>query len=312
MISSIFGKTKPINYIIVVTFLFFFYWLVQYKLFDLILSTEEVILKLVVLVVLLFSIFVIDFIVKRNKLTGANSFSVLFYGLLIVCFWETLSGKNVILCSFFLLLGTRRLLSVKSLKSTKNKIFDATLWILIASLFFDWAIVYVLLVFTTIYIYEPKNIRNWMVPFSAVFCFSIVLYIVLFLANQISFLETHYQFKTTSFSTIFSSWGNSSKLAVYIILNGLLGFWSFLTLGKSGVGKITTVRLLILSFILGITLHVLSSNDNEFPLMVSFFASSVLISNYVDAIEKPNIKEIALMIAVFIPFLVFVTSLILQ
>ncbi len=312
MISSIFGKTKPINYIIVVTFLFFFYWIVQYKLFDLTLSTEGIILKLVVSITLLFSIFIIDFIVKRNKLTSANSFSVLFYGLLIVCFWETLSGKNVVLCSFFLLLATRRLLSVKSLKNIKNKIFDATLWILVASLFFDWAIVYVLLVFAAIYIYEPKNIRNWMVPFSAVFCFSIVLYIILFLGNQVSFLEVHYQFNITSFSTIFSSWGDSSKLVVYIMLNSLLGFWSFLTLGKSGVGKITTIRLLMLSFILGLVLHVLSSNDNEFPLMVSFFASSVLITNYVETIEKPNIKEIVLMLSVFIPFLVFITSLILQ
>ena len=41
MISSIFGKTKPINFIIVLSFLFVLYWIVHFFLFELHYDQEQ-------------------------------------------------------------------------------------------------------------------------------------------------------------------------------------------------------------------------------------------------------------------------------
>ena len=147
MISSIFEKTKPVNFIILLVFLFLFYWSVQFYLFDFEISEVEIMPSIGILAILLFSVFVVDFIVKRNKLTGTNSYAILFFTLLFVVFPETLGDSKAILTSFFLLLTMRRLLSIKSLKNIKLKIFDAGLWICISSVFYEWALLYLLLVF---------------------------------------------------------------------------------------------------------------------------------------------------------------------
>lgn len=309
MISNIFGKTKPINFIIVFAFLFVIYGLSHFFLFDKAYSSQELVIQLLLIAVLLFSIFIIDFIIKRNKLTAPNSFAILFYALLITVFPETITDYNAIVCSFFLLLATRRLISLRSLKEIKLKVFDATLWILVSSLFYEWALLYLFLVFAAIYIYEPKNIRNWLVPFAGVFTFFMITYCILVLANSTDFLWAHYQFEVDFNAAYFANWSNSSKLAIYVLISVIAGIFAFLRLGKSGLGQLVTMRLIGFSFVIGLGVKFLSTSPNLFPIMLTFFPATIFISNYVEAIKKSNIKEIVLIVSVVVPFLVFITSL---
>jgi len=309
MISIIFGKTKPINYIIVLSFLFFFYWLIHFFLFDKIYSPEQLLGQTVILGLLLFSIFVVNFIVKRNKVTGTNSFSILFYALLAVVFPETLSDSDAIFCTFFFLLATRRLISIRSLKNIKFKIFDASVWILISSLFYDWVLLFMLLVFAAIYFYEPKNIKNWLVPFAGLFTVYMITKCVLILAGRAEFLTEHYQFDISINVAYFSYWGHSTKLICFALGTFLAGFLAFLKLGKAGLGKVVTIRLIALSFIIGLILNMLKLSDNVYPIMVTFFPAVVFMTKYIESIRRPNIKEIMLIAVVIIPFLVFLTSI---
>jgi hypothetical protein len=45
------------------------------------------------------------------------------------------------------LLALRRLISLQSMKASKEKIFDASLWVFIASLFHFWSILFIVLIF---------------------------------------------------------------------------------------------------------------------------------------------------------------------
>ncbi|MFS4455310.1 hypothetical protein [Maribacter sp. 2304DJ31-5] len=310
MISSIFGKTKPVNFIILLGFLFLFYWCVQFYLLDQGFSTENILLRTLVLGILLFSIFVVDFIVKRNKLTGPNSFPILFFTMLIVVFPETLGDNNAILSTFFLLLASRRLLSLKSLKNIKSKIFDATFWILISSLFYEWAVLYVILVFAAIYIYEPKNIRNWLTVVPATFCWFFILYSILILMNKTAFIGDHYNFNI-DFNVIYpAKWWSSLKLTIYVMANVILAFFAFLKLGKSGMGKIVTIRLIALSFIIGLIVNLLVATENNQAIIITFFPSVIFITNYMESIKKPNILEIVLIMGIFLPLLMFFYKLV--
>src|SRR5690606_9238103 len=103
---------------------------------------------------LMFTIFIVDFIVKRNRLSGTNSFALMYYTLLMVVFPEVLIDSNGIFCSFFLLLSIRRIISLRSLRDVKLKLFDATLWIMVASLFYEWALLYLIVVFAGLYFYD--------------------------------------------------------------------------------------------------------------------------------------------------------------
>lgn len=304
MISSIFGKTKPINFIIVVTFLFLFYWLWHFVVFNMDYTSEQFVLRLIVLATLLFSVFVVDFIIKRNKLTDPNSFAILFYAILIVAFPETLLDNDAILCSMFLLFASRRLISIRSLKNIKLKVFDATIWVMVSSIFYDWAILYLLMVFAAIYIYEPKNIRNWMVPFAAIFSVFMIGYGVLVLIGNTDFLFEHYQLQFNFDTSYFSNLANSSKLVLYILLIFVLSIYAFLKLGKAGLGKIVTMRLIAFSFIIGLVVKILTKSADDYPIMITFFPAVIFITNYVESIKKANIKELVLMGSIVIPVLV--------
>ena len=309
MISSIFEKTKPINFIIVLVFLFLFYWSVHFYLLDETFTDIEIVPSIVVLTILLFSVFVVDFVVKRNKLTGTNSFAILFFTMLFVVFPETLGDSNAIFTSFFLLLAFRRLLSIKSLKNIKFKIFDAGLWICISSIFYEWSILYLLLVFAAIYIYDPKNIRNWLVLISVAFCFFMILYGVLVLLDEASFIKNHYDF-AINFDAIFPiKWWSSLKLSLYAIFNMLLAFSNFIQLGKSGKGKVIIMRLIALSFLIGLVVNFLVTSENTSAIMITFFPSVIFIVNYLESIKKRKFLEVLLLASILFPILVFVFKL---
>lgn len=310
MISSIFGKTKPINYIILLSFLFLFYWFVHFFIYEKTYSAENLVLQFLVLGFLMFSIFVVNFIIKRNKVTDVNSFAILYYTILTIAFPETLLDNNAIFCSLFLLLATRRLISIRSLKNIKLKVFDATLWIMVSTLFYDWAVLYLLMVFAAIYIYEPKNIRNWLVPLAGIFTVFMIANGVLALTGNAAFLSEHYQFQFTFNKAYFLNLANSSKLVLYIVLIMILGIFAFLKLGKAGLGKIVTLRLIALSFAIGIIVKILTTSADDYPVMVTFFPAVVFITNYVEAIKRPNIKEMVLIASITVPILVLLTGLI--
>jgi len=312
MISSVFGKTKPINYIIILGFLFLFYWFVHFLLFQSAYGPEQLLIQTLVLGILIFSIFVVNFIVRRNQITGTNAFVILYYTLLIVLFPEVLMDNNAVLCSFFLLLSTRKLISLKSLKNIKLKIFDASLWIIVSSLFYDWAILYLILVFIVIYFYEPKNFKNWLVPLVGIFAVGIILASILIITNNMGFLMEHYSFSPSFDSDFFVYLTNNTKLVVYTFIAILFGFLAFIKMGKLGVGRIITMRIVATSLAMGLVVTFLKTSSGVFPIMVTFFPSAVLLTKYVEGIKKINIKEIALIVSVLAPFIVLVTDMIVK
>ncbi len=312
MISSIFGRTKPINYIILLVFLFVFYWFVHFFLFQKSYSPEQLLGQTGILSLLLFSLFVVNFISLRNKISGGNSFSILFYTLLIVIFPEVLVDSNAILCSFFLLLSIRRILSFRSLKNIRLKAFDATFWILIASLFYDWAILYLLVVVVAIYFYDPKNIKNWLVPLSAIAAMALIVPAVLVLSNNLDFLWNHYQFNFRFNRVYFYDWSNSSLLFLYVSLVLLCGFLAFIKMGNVGVGKLVTMRLVVLLFLIGLLVKVLKSSQDTHPILITFFPAVVFITTYVQSIKKENVSEMVLMASVFIPFAILLANILMK
>lgn len=309
MISSIFGKTKPINLIIVNTFLFLLYWVVHLYLFDNNYAIVEFIVQLILLGTLILCVLTTDFILKKNKVTRASSFGILFFGLLVFVFPEALMDGNAILCSFLLLLAMRRLISIRSLKDTKSKIFDASLWIVIASLCYEWAALFLLLIFIAIYIYEPKNIKNWLVPFAAVFTVFMIVYCILILANNTGFIVSHYQYDTDYSTLPILDWNNNIKLITYIGVMLLIASLAFLKWNKVSLGQNVTMRLIGASFVIGLMVTLLTYGEGSYPIMITFFPAAVFITTYVETLEKRNIKEIVLIASILIPFIVFITTL---
>lgn len=307
MISSIFGKTKPVNYLLLLGFLFVFYWLVHLFRFNRSYNTEEIVFRLLLLGVLFFSVFLVNFVVKRNQVTGTNSFAMLYFILLIVLFPEVLLDENAILCSFFLLLAGRRLISLKSLKNIKLKIFDATLWTAVASLFYDWALLFLIVVFVAIYFYDPKNIKNWLVPLTGILTAALITASLLVVVGLPDYLREHYRFSLSLDRDFSALGGYSTKLVIYTVLIILTGFLAFVKMGKLGLGRIITVRLIAISMTVGLVVTFLKTNAEVYPVIITFFPAATLITKYVEVIKRPKVKELVLAISILFPFILLLT-----
>ncbi|SHI31295.1 hypothetical protein SAMN04487911_10174 [Arenibacter nanhaiticus] len=308
MISSFFGKTKPINYIILLVFLFVFYWYVHFSWLQSTFEPQKFLGQAGILGLLMLSIFLVNFILKKNKITGGNSLAILFYTLLVVIFPATLADHNAIIASFFLLLAIRRLLSFKSLKNLKLKIFDASFWIMMASLFYDWAILYLLVVYIAIYFYEAKNIRNWLVPLVAVIAHILITMAYLVLTDNMDFMLGHYQLDFHFDQEYFLELRHSFRFGTYVFLSLLLAVLGFIKLSNVGVGKLVLLRLIVLWFLTGLMIKVLKSSQEVKPIMLTFFPGVVFIANYVEGIKKKKIREMVLWAAIILSFVVFVTA----
>ncbi len=291
MISSVFGKTKPVNYILVLSVLFGFYWLVKGLRFGPQLTVDTLPGDLFYASVLLFSVLAVNFIVQRNQLTGAHSYAIYFFGLLTILFPETLLDGSAVVANLFLLLAMRRLISLKSLREVKSKVFDASLWIAVSSLLVDWMLLFLLLVWLYVYFYQPENIRNWLIPLAAVFTVGIIAYAVSLLAGQPDYFRLHYGLEWEGTAEYWSHWRNAVKLSLYLVAILVTGFVGFLKLGKTGHGKIVSMRLIAICLLFGMAIVLLRSGTQGNPVILTFFPATVILSKYIESLRRDNIRE---------------------
>ena len=291
MISSVFGKTKPVNYILVLTSLFVCFILIRFGPFPLEDPVSELPAQTLALACLLFSVLAVNFIVQRNQLTGPHSYAIYFFGVLVLMFPESMVDRQTILANFFILLALRRLISLKSLRDTKAKIFDGTLWILISSLFLNWSVLFLALVWIHIYFYDPKNLRNWLVPLAAMAAFALIGMAVAFLAGRPDYFASHYRFEWEGMGAYWSAWGHAFKIGLYLLAVFLAGLVSFLILGKSGHGKVLPMRLTALTLLLTMVVVIFRSSDEHHPVLLTFYPSAVFLSKYVETVRRDSIRE---------------------
>ena len=160
MITSFFRKSTPLNYSVVILGLLFFFFFFQIKHVTNNNSLLHIGLKCGLLGILFASTFVTNFIVKKNGLSKDSAYTVLFYFLILLFSPGILNNSMLLLSNFFILLATRRIISLHSLKDSKEKIFDASIWVFIAALFHFWSILFIVLIFISILFHVARDYRK--------------------------------------------------------------------------------------------------------------------------------------------------------
>ena len=151
MITSVFRKSTPLNFLLVGILILLFFLLFQIQDLSWLNSVILILKKATTFIILLASVLLTGFIATRNALSKDSSYTILFYFLFLLFFPSVFDNTNLIISNFFILLALRRLISLQSLKASKEKIFDASLWIFMATLFHFWSIIFIILVFEVSY-----------------------------------------------------------------------------------------------------------------------------------------------------------------
>jgi len=291
MITAIFNKSKPINLVLTSLMLIFGFLLVQFQTTEA-LSVGTFFYKVGLVLLAILSALVVDFIVKKNAISGQNSFVVFFFALFFFHFWNSNSDFRLILANFFILLALRKIISLKSQLATTKKIFDAALWICIASLFHFWSILFLLVLYLGIVIYASNYYKNWLVPLvSAFVVFMIVSGYELVVNNRFfNFLNTSISVDYSGVNSYFN-WVIGTFFTMILIVS--LIFLPSRIRVKLQKNKLSYL-ILIIALITALVLFLISPNKSSAMLIFLYFPLASLFTSFFEKISKPIIQSVLL------------------
>jgi hypothetical protein len=272
-------------------------------------SIFEIGKKIVLLFLLVGSLFITNFITKKNGLSKDNSYTFLLFFVFLILFPKTLSNEFLIISNLFILLALRRLISMQSLITPKEKIFDASFWIFTASVFNFWCILFIFLVFFSIIFHVSRDYRNWLIPFIAFFTVLVVgvLGALIFnpniIQNYVSQIVIDFDLKYIE--TIFQN----IALSIYII-TAFIAFVSMILILSSKLSNLqSSYRKIMFAFIIGLVVFFISPNKDNSSLIYTFVPVSIMLTNYLETIHKYWIKETILGIIITASILTFIFQL---
>lgn len=310
MLASLFSKTKPINYILVSVLLGLAFVLFQFMHLE-VTSLYSLLKTIGVLGIFVFTVFLIQFIVLRNRLVSDNAYVPLLFLCFILMFPNVMLNARLVVANFFILLALRRLYSLHSLKSPQEKLFDASLWILVATLFHFWSIFYIILLFYAVASYVSRDYKNWLIPFIALFVVFIFLSVYLILMDE-TYLEwiqtkTVISLDFTQFDNLFIN----LSLAVFASIALLFFFAELIHFKKKQFNMQSSYKKVILSFVIAVAIYIVSSGKNEGSLLFTFFPLAILGSNYIEMVPQNWRKEAIVYSVLGIATFFFVSQLVL-
>lgn len=302
MLTSFFSKSRPINFILVAFYILVFYLVFNFS--KLFLAEFPVILEEVgVLLLIVLSVFLVNFVSGRNELTGRNAFKTVLFGGFICMFPEVLRDNSVIISNLFVLLALRRIISLRSQRETIQKIFDATFWICIASLFYFWSILFLFLVYFGILVHVGHRFKNWLVPIIAFLTLLSLVTCGSLLFND-SFYTFSQWFQESNFD--FSAYREPVLLIPVAFLFALTLWSSFFYMAVIQKASTTTKNslfMILLMLLLSLTVAVLAPTKDSSELMFSFAPLAIIVTNYFQATRDKWFKEVLLVLVVLLPVL---------
>ena len=292
MIASVFSKTRPFNYLVIGILSLVFFILKTISTASAYATWVYYAEELGLFLLVLGSVFLTNFIALKNGLTKGNNYALLLFFVFLLFFSSMFQNKNIIISNFLLLLALRRLISLKSLLSTKEKIFDASFWILLAALFHFWSIFYIVLVFIAIILHVSKDYRNWIIPFIALLAVTILF----FLANSLldnSLMSTLLSKTYISFDFYyFDNVYQRIALAVFTSISLFAFVLHVFDIPNKALNMQSSHKTILFSFILGVGIYVLSANKNNGSLAFCFAPLAIIGANFIEKIENNWVKEI--------------------
>jgi hypothetical protein len=292
MIASVFGKTRPFNYLTIGISLFVFFITKNIIASETNVSLGYYLQEFLLFVVVFASSFLINFIALKNELTKTNNYALLLYFVFLLFFSSYFQNKNIIIANFFLLLALRRLISLKSMVSTKEKIFDASFWILIAALFHFWSLFYIVLVFIAIMLHVSRDYRNWVVPFIALVAVTLLFFLVnSFFDNSLlsSLLsKTYISFDFYYFENIYQR----LAFALFTSLSLFAFVLQIFDIPNKALNMQSSHKTILFSFLLGIGIYIISANKNNGSLAFCFGPLAIIGANFIEKMESKWLKEI--------------------
>lgn len=309
MITSVFRKSTPINLFLVIILMLVFFLSYQFQDKSWTSSTIYIVEKGLLFVVLMGSIFITNFIVKRNGLSRDSSYTILFYFLFLLFFPSIFSDIKLVLANFFILLALRRLISLQSLQSSKEKIFDASLWIFVASIFHFWCILYIVLVFMSIIIHVSRDYRNWVLPFIAFFVVGVCSVIAAFLLsiNVVAYITSNAMINLR-LDYFINNYQNAA-FSIYATVALFFVVSMFYSLTTKPLLLQTSYKKVITAFFIGVVIFVISNHKSNDLLLFTIVPLTIMATSHIEIKQLKLKQEMVLFVLIACSLFTFFSQL---
>jgi hypothetical protein len=307
MLANFFGKSNPANFIVIfLIFLGFFLAksisLISTNTIDVNLVIEQVSILALFLLMFLFY----NFILSKNKLTLYNSYGLLLFVLFFGFYPETMSNRNEVFLNVLLLVFLRRVYSIRSGKDVYKKIFDSGFWLGILFLLAPTTVIFGILMFLSIGLFQKINIRTLLIPclgfLAPIFCYA-----------TYCFWFDH----TEEFTTLFL-WYADYDFELYttkpiLFSSLLLGAFTIISIVLK-TPKVLSISgsyrkywiLIIFNLIIAITVLIIQKTHDGSQIILLFFPVSIIITNWLESIKKPFLKNIFIALLLITPVIIFI------
>ena len=306
MITSIFSKSKPINFLVVFLVVIIAFTVAQLKFSRSNFEIEQLALQAGIFFTCVGTVFLLNFVVSKNSLTKKNNYEILLFSLFLLLIPQTVLDWKIVLSNFFVLLALRRLISLRSQKNSMKKLFDSGFWIAVAALFNFWAILFFLVVLSALVFYSENNIKYWIIPFTGLITVFLLATTYNLLINDDLFWFNRFNY-TISFD--FSNYNSTHYLIATTMLLSF-GIWSSFFYLQNIKSKMKTLKpgfkIVLMAFLVAFIIVIISpyKEGNEFLFL--FAPLAIIITNYLETIKEKWFKEVFLATFIVVPILLLV------
>lgn len=250
--------------------------------------------------VCLTSLFVLDFFVSKNNLTKKNSYKILMFGLFVAVLPETLLNSKLLIANLFILLALRRILSLRSRKDIKKKLFDAAFWISLATLLFFWASLFYILIFIALLLHSIADIKNWVIPIVGMLCVAVITACYM-IVTGIDFEPYLQGFFDVSFD--FTPL-NSKRIIIAATLLLSYGAWASFYFMRNIKHQLKSYKpsfiLVIISSLIALSIILVSPYKDGSEFIFLFAPLSIIMSNYLEIIPEKWFKESLIVVLILV------------
>lgn len=249
----------------------------------------------------LFSVFVFDFFVSRNSLTKKNSYNIVLFVLFFAILPQTILNSQIVVSNLFVLLALRRLISLRTQKEIKKKLFDASFWIAIATVFYFWSSVFFILIFVSLVTYAITDLKNYIIPIIGVVTVAVIAvsYLIVMDMDISKFIGGFFDY-SLDYSAL-----NSRQIIIGSTLLLSFGLWSLFYYIKNIKSQMKSYRpsfkLIVITAILALVIVVMAPSKNGSEFIFLFAPLSIIMTNYLEVISEKWFKETLLWIIILTP-----------
>ncbi|MFC5047723.1 hypothetical protein ACFSTE_05695 [Aquimarina hainanensis] len=300
MLSSIFTKTKPINFIIIKVYLLTLFLLRYYKLEE---KTTSVAMTFCAgYIISVISILILHFLVRKYNLSSRNLYSVFFYVFLIGMAPEVMNAIPLLISSFFVVVGTERVCNLRNEKAIKSSILEASICYGMASVLYFWSISFMIVLFIGMLFFAAKSYKNWIISLTGlgvvyifVSCYMLFRYDhFLDLDSYIDPISINFEaYKNVSFLFTLTSFG--------ICLLFFMGIF-LVNIQKIPVNHRPVAKLIIFYVLIAVFVVFIAPIKNTTELVFLIGPMSVMGTTYMKLEYSPLVREINLGVFLLLPF----------